>query len=153
MVDWFFDSTIQSYAGYAWLIVALLLLLSEIGTPGLFYFLSFSVGACGAAVVAFLGANIYLQCLTAVVLAVLTFFVMRIYIKPHINQKHKTNLDALMRQEAIVIEVIEPHKPGRIKIKGEEWPAVTNPGCVLHKGTVVIVIGLEGNKLIVRNSI
>ena len=52
----------QTIQGYTWLVAALLLLLSEISTPGLFYFLSFSAGACGAAMAAFLGANIYLQC-------------------------------------------------------------------------------------------
>lgn len=147
MVDWLFNPTIQ---GYAWLVAALLLLLSEIGTPGLFYFLSFSAGACGASMAAFLGANIYLQCIIGLAVAVVTFIIMRFYLKPQPKAKHKTNIDALMHQEAVVVEPIEPRKSGRIKIKGEEWPAVTNTGYILHKGTVVMVVGLEGNKLIVR---
>ena len=148
MIDWLTNPTLQ---GYAWLVAALLLLLSEIGTPGLFYFLSFAAGACGAAMAAFLGAGIYVQCTIGLIVAALTFLVMRVYVKkPQVKPHHKTNIDALMHQEAVVIEPIEPRKPGRIKIKGEEWPAVTNTGYVLHKGTVVMIVGLEGNKLIVR---
>lgn len=147
MVEWLINPTIQ---GYAWLIAALLLLLSEIGTPGLFFFLSFSAGACGAAAAAFLGACIYGQCAVALVLAVATFFIMRAYAKPKVKPPHKTNLDALMHQEAVVIYPIEPRKPGRVKIKGEEWPAISESGYLLHKGTVVMVVGIEGNKLIVR---
>ncbi len=147
MINLFADPTLQ---GYAWLVAALLLLLSEIGAPGLFYFLSFSAGATGASMAAFLGADIYIQCLVGLAVAAITFFVMRVYVKPSTKPSHKTNLDALMHQEAVVIEPIEPRKTGRVKVKGEEWPAITETGYILHKGTVVMIMGLEGNKLIVR---
>ncbi len=147
MVRWFLDPTFQ---GYTWLIAALLLFLSEIGTPGLFYFLSFAAGALGAAMVAFFGLNIYVQCSVAVITSIIAFFIMRAYVKPHMKPKHKTNIDALMHQEALVIEPIGPHKNGRIKIKGEEWPAITNTNHAFANGTLVTIVGLEGNKLIVK---
>lgn len=136
--------------GYAWLIAALLLLLLEVGTPGLFYFLSFSAGAFGAAIVAFLGVNLQWQCITTICVALLVFFVLRHYFTPRAAKEAKTtNFDALLHQSAIVTEVIKPHSPGRVKIRGEEWLAITETGHVLQKGTLVTVQGLQGNKLIV----
>jgi membrane protein implicated in regulation of membrane protease activity len=147
MIDWLSNSLIQ---GFVWFIVVLLLLLLEVGTPGLFYFLSFSAGAMGAAIAAFCGIDIYFQCLCGLLVAIFAFLVMRVYVKPRMKSKHKTNTDALMHQEAVVIFPIELRIPGRIKVKGEEWPALVQNGSILCVGTVVVVIGIEGNKLIVK---
>jgi membrane protein implicated in regulation of membrane protease activity len=147
MIDWLSNSLVQ---GFVWFVVVLLLLLLEVGTPGLFYFLSFSAGAMGAAIAAFCGINIYCQCLYGLLVTIFAFLVMRMYVKPRMNKKYKTNIDAIMHQEAVIILPIELRMPGRIKIRGEEWPAVVQNGSKLCVGTVVVVIGIEGNKLIVK---
>ena len=147
MIDWLPNSSIH---GFVWVVAALLLLLLEVVAPGLFYFLSFSAGAMGAAIAAFCGIDIYFQCLCGLLVAILAFWIMRMYVKPRMKSKHKTNTDALMHQEAVVILPIELRTPGRIKVKGEEWPALVQNGSILCIGTVVVVIGIEGNKLIVK---
>lgn len=136
--------------GYIWLVAALVLLLLEVGTPGLFFFLSFAMGATGASIAAFLGMGIKAQCIVALIVALISFAILKMWAKPHEKSKFKTNVDALINQEAVVIETIEPHTGGRIKIKGSEWPALTTNGSILHKGTIVKITGLEGNKLIVK---
>jgi membrane protein implicated in regulation of membrane protease activity len=139
-----------TYLGYVWLILGLLLLLLEVGTPGLFFFLSLSVGALAASITAFLGLGIHFECLIAIVVSLITLFILKKYAKVAVTTTHKTNVDALINQEALVIETIEPRKAGRVKIKGEEWPALSQPGFIHHKGSIVFVVGVEGNKLIIK---
>lgn len=55
-----------------------------------------------------------------------------------------------MGQEATVVIAIEPHKSGKVKVKGDEWLAIARNDLILQKGTVVTIIGLQGNKLIVQ---
>jgi len=62
----------------------------------------------------------------------------------------KTNIDALIGQEAIIIQTIEPRSVGRVKIKGEEWPAIADHHTILQKGTTVHIIRITGNKLFVK---
>jgi inner membrane protein len=137
------------YLGYAWLIAGLVLLLLEIGTPGLFVFISLSLGAFAAAVSAFLRFPVEIQCMVTVVVSLLAFWVTRMYVAKRVKIEHKTNTDALIGQQAVVIMPIEPNKVGRVKVQGEDWPAVTQSRFVYQKGTVVNVVAVQGNKLVV----
>jgi len=139
----------EEYIGYLWLIAGIFLLLLEVGTPGLFVFISLSLGAFIGAATAFLELSFALQCWAALVGALISFGLLKYFFT---NQKpHRTNIAALLGQEALVTEVIEPRQIGRVKVKGEEWQAqCENHHTVLHKGSVVKIIRSEGNKLIVR---
>lgn len=148
MFDLFYQST--SLLGYAWLIAGVLLLLFEVGTPGLFLFTSISIGAFFAAALAFMGFCLHVQCLSGLIAAVCAFFVLRRYIVQRSGIEHKTNTDALVGQEAVVVAPIIPHKIGRVKVGGEEWPAIASQGNAYQKGTVVLVIAVQGNKLLVQ---
>lgn len=137
-------------AGYSWLAVGLFFVLAEIGTPGLFYFLSFAFGSFCGACIAFLGYSIYTQCLSAIVISLISFALLRRYVSPLGKTKHKTNIDALVNQKALVIQTINPNDVGRIKIKGEEWPAITTLNTSFAPHSLVTIIGVQGNKLIVK---
>jgi membrane protein implicated in regulation of membrane protease activity len=139
-----------AYVSFFWLIVGIILLLLEIGTPGLFFFISLAAGAFFAALCAFLNFSLEVQCVTAATISLVTFWILRWYVTKKFNHSHKTNTDALIGKEAIIIIQITPHTIGRIKIQGEEWPAITKENISLSKGTVVRVIAIQGNKLIVR---
>lgn len=151
-----FDATLSpllastTYLGYGWLIIGLLFLLLEVGTPGLFFFLSVAVGAFLASIAAFFGTCIHIQCIIVFTVSLATLFILKKYSKQTKAPTYKTNTEALIHQEAVVVETIEPRKTGRIKIKGEEWPAISQPGYIHHKGSVVIIVGIEGNKLIIK---
>ena len=138
------------YLGYAWLIAGILIMLLEIGTPGLFFFLSLACGAFLAALGAFLGMSLFNQCWLVVIGSVLSFMLLKSFITNKKKSDQKTNIDALVGQEATVIQTIEPRSIGRVKVKGEEWPAVAAHNTILQPGTLVHIVRIEGNKLLVK---
>jgi len=153
-----FYSWFAGYMGYIWLAVAIAFLFSELGTPGLFFFVSFSVGAIGAAVVAFLGFSVIFQCLFGLAVSLISFFLMRKYLKQKelsqvTYEKAKTNVEALVGSDGIVLEVIKPHGVGVVKVGGEKWRARVEDGVGLQKGAIVSVLRVEGNTVIVKSKI
>lgn len=149
MLDFFSQGSMHVF-GYGWLIAGILLLVAEVGTPGLFIFTSLAIGAFFGAFFAFMDFCLQAQCLFGLLTAVIAFFVLRRYIIARSAPEHKTNSDALVGQEALVVGPIVPHKIGRVKVGGEEWPAVATQGNAYQKGTVVLVVAVQGNKLVVQ---
>ena len=63
----------------------------------------------------------------------------------------ETNVYALIGREAIVVEEINPSKNiGRVKIRGEEWGALSQDSIVIPIGSKVKVVEISGNKVIVK---
>ena len=60
----------------------------------------------------------------------------------------KTNIDAVIGSKALVIEPVSPSVPGKIKISGEIWLAVSNEN--IEAGSTVTVKAVDGTKLIVE---
>ena len=139
-----------AYIGYLWLILAIVFLLAEVGTPGLFFFVAFAIGSCGAAVVAFLHYSLVVQCVVALICMVVSFLLLRHYFSVKGGKRIQTNIDALVGKQGVVVKAIELHKTGAVKVKGETWSAQVEDGGILHKGTVVKVVGIKGNRLIVK---
>ena len=137
------------HIGYWWILVGLYFLLIEIGTPGLFFFISFSVGAFGASCVAFLSYNFTLQCATILILSILTFLVIKKYFANNGHQKLSTNIDALVGGSGIIIQTIEPNTPGRVKVNGEVWRATTPNNSTLAQGSIVTIQAVKGNTITV----
>lgn len=142
-------SDVAPYLGYVWLIVGLCLLMFEVGTPGLFIFLSLACGTFCAAVGAFLYHSIIIQCWIATGGTLVSFIMLKYFFAGR-KRSTPTNVNALIGQEGTVTETIEPRKTGRVKVRGEEWQALCHEPHVLQKGTLVKIIRIEGNKLIVR---
>jgi len=143
------------YVGYAWLLVALAFLFAELATPGLFFFVSFAFGALFAALLAFVGYSFIAQCTAGLMVAIASFF----FIRRHLvrtkfsevsYEPSETNIDALVGMVGVVTEAIRPHHKGRVKIGGEEWPALTQEGVALEPGSVVKVLKVTGNSVIVK---
>lgn len=138
------------YMGYIWLIVAIVFLFAEMSTPGLFFFIAFAIGCGFASITAFLEYSLIAQCVLGLSISMIAFFILRHYFSIKTKDGVGTNIDALVGQKGIVIQIIEPTKIGRVKIKGEQWPAQAETGVVLQKGTVVKIVQVVGNRLIVR---
>jgi membrane-bound ClpP family serine protease len=65
--------------------------------------------------------------------------------------KTKTNVDALIGEEAKVLTYIKPFEPGSIKLRGQEWTAVAkDDNLAIASGEVVKVVAIEGVKAIVK---
>jgi membrane protein implicated in regulation of membrane protease activity len=138
-----------AHMGYVWLIGALLLLFFEIGTPGLFFFISFAIGALCAALIAFMDFSLYTQCWVAFLVTLGAFVIIKMGISRY-TKKFKTNIDALIGLDGSVVQEIKLHAPGKVKVRGEVWLALSHEDSLLDIGTLVKIYGSEGNKLIVR---
>lgn len=133
-----------------WLGVAILFGVIESVTMGLTT-IWFSGGALAALLVALLGVGMAVQIAVFIVVSVLLLvFTRPIFVKKLKTGLEKTNVNALVGQEGIVIDEIKQHEPGRIRINGMEWSAVTkNDNITVAVGKTVKIIEIEGVKVIV----
>ena len=141
---------------FIWLCAALVFIGAEIAAPGLFYCLAFAFGCSTAALTAYLEFSIMLQCVASLVGAIVAFFLLHQFIQQnHLSKKQfektLTNADALIGQQALVIEPIELHKRGLVKIRGEVWPAETHENKIFIKNSLVFVVHLKGNCLLIKS--
>jgi len=140
----------ESYLGWIWLGLAVLLGLTELCT-GTFMFLLFAVAAALASVLGFLGLPLGLQ-----TVAFLLGCVGALAVAPRLaDRANRTTrgsprfgVDALVDQLGQVTEDIDPiGGTGMIKVDGQVWRARA-PQPILA-GTLVRVSEVEGTKLVV----
>ena len=140
------------YLGYFWLILAIIFLFIEIGTPGLFFFIAFAIGCGFASILAFTGFSFVAQCVSGLAVSIVSFFVLRHYFSVKTKGGEvETNVDALVGKKGVVVKTINPHEVGYVKVGGEIWPAQNVDNLILQKGTVVRVVKVQGNRLVVKN--
>src|SRR5205085_12335540 len=106
---------------YFWLVVAIFFLLLEMGSPGLFFFLSFFFGGLVAAIATWwipsvIGQIVLFFIGTIVALALLRYCVVPLVGKdrPH----ERTNVYALLGKRGFVITNIGEKQSGMVKING-----------------------------------
>jgi membrane protein implicated in regulation of membrane protease activity len=134
----------------AWLIVALIFILLEIGHPGLFLFLSFSAGALVSAGISALGSDLMPQIIGFFVSTVAAFFILTTWVKKTSPHTPKTNVYALQGKKGIVIAEINPTAPGSVKVAGEIWSArAAQEDATISVDTIVEIITVRGVHLIV----
>jgi membrane protein implicated in regulation of membrane protease activity len=136
---------------YLWLIIAIVFLFAELGTPGLFFFVAFAVGSCFAALFAYMQYSLVMQCIVAIVCSGVAFLILRHYFTITWKMRIKTNVEALVGQTGVVVKTIKEHNSGLVKIGGEVWTAMVQNGVILHEGTVVEIVEVKGNKLVVTS--
>ena len=134
-----------------WIIIAVILVVSEIVTTSLFFFSCLGFGALAAGAVSAFGAGLWIQ--TAVFSAVSLISVM--FIRPLLKKYMKkadgkgSNIDEIIGKEAVVTEKISEDAPGFVKIFGETWGAFSESGDI-DKGSAVEIIAVSGTRLKVR---
>lgn len=138
------------YMIYLWLAVAVLALIVEAITTDLT-----SIWASAAAVITMIVAIfvdiIWLQILIFAVLTIILIICVRPYIKRYFKTNEiKTNFDALIGKVGIVNDPIEPQGKGSVKIEGKEWTAISDANDLIDRDTRVVIIAIEGVKLLVR---
>jgi membrane protein implicated in regulation of membrane protease activity len=129
-----------------WAIVAVLLALGEIFTPGLFFLGPIALAALGATIVAALGGGIWLQILVFGVGSFAAVGLIRPIARKHLTMPHaiRTGAAALEGAKAIVLQRVDGHS-GRVKIGGEEWSARSYlPDEAFDVGTEVEVAQIQG---------
>jgi membrane protein implicated in regulation of membrane protease activity len=128
-----------------WAIVAVLLALGELVTPGLFFLGPVALAALPALVVSFF-APAWLQVLVFILGSLASLAVLRPIARAHLQLPAitRTGAAALVGARATVLQRVDADG-GRVRIGGEEWSArAYMEDQVLEPGTRVEVAKIEG---------
>lgn len=137
-----------------WLLLAAIFIVMEIISMGLTS-IWFAGGAFVAAIASLCGANLIVQIVLFLAVAIALFAFTRPWAKKFLDTKtEKTNAEALVGQNAVVLEEINNLKSsGRVKINGMEWSArAKDDSVVIPEGFVAHIIEIQGVKLIVERA-
>ncbi len=123
----------------------------ELSSPGYFFFLSFSVGALAAALVAWFNVATAVQGGVFLGVSALIFLMLRSYAARLAQEESvKTNVYALQGKKGVVLEQIAPFTRGWIKVDGEIWAAVPYDDSSIEKGALIEVVDSAGSHLKVK---
>ena len=133
-------------AWLVWIIAALLLAVGEILTPGLFFLGPVALAAALTAVIAAVGAPVWLQLLLFAGGSVASLAVLRPLARKHLRMPAalRTGTAALEGGYGVVLQRVDQDS-GRVRIGGEEWSARSfMPDQVIEPGTRVEIVKIEG---------
>jgi membrane protein implicated in regulation of membrane protease activity len=133
-------------AWVVWAVVAVLLAVGEIFTPGLFFLGPIALAALASTVVAALGGAIWLQIVVFGVGSFAAVGLLRPIARRHLTMPHaiRTGAAALEGAKAIVLQRVDG-RGGLVKIGGEEWSARSYvPDEAFDVGTEVEVVQIQG---------
>jgi membrane protein implicated in regulation of membrane protease activity len=138
-----------------WMILGIICVIVEILDPA-FFFLSLGLGCIVTGLCSlfpFVGSSIVIQIALFVIFSFISFLLMKKLAKKVLQPAgNDTNIFALKDKIAHVVKDIPVDGKGYVKIGGEEWSAISEDNSELKEGSKVVVIDIEGNKLIVHKS-
>jgi len=141
-------------AWHLWLMGAIVLFIAEVLTPGGFILACLGAACLAASLAAVLQVGYPGQIISFAGAALILFFGIRpLFVKYFVrNAVHlKTNVEALIGKAGLVLEDIDPHtRQGRVKVGGEDWKAISAEETFIPAGEKVVVVGVEGVKVIVK---
>ncbi len=135
-----------------WLILLIALVVIELGTMALTT-IWFAGGALVAFILSLFGAGIEIQLTVFVIVSFLLLFFTRPWASQHLNKRTtRTNVESLIGRTARVTEEIDNDLgTGAAVVGGQEWTArAEEGGDICPVGTIVVICGVRGVKLIVR---
>ncbi len=138
--------------GWIWVGVIVLAIILELTTDQMIS-IWFVPGAIVATILDFFGVHYIWQILVVLLVAVLGIVFLRKYIaKRGDDASTKTNMDVIVGEKCIVLERVDTFAGrGQVKVKGQVWSARgIAEDDVFDVGEVLLVIGVEGVKLICR---
>ena len=133
-------------AWLVWTILAVLLALGEIVTPGMFFLGPVALAAVAAGIVALLGVGVVLQLLVFIGGSIASVWILRPIARRHLHMPAalRTGTAALEGSKAVVLQRVDLNG-GRVRIGGEEWSARSYiEDQVFEPGTRVEVMKIEG---------
>ncbi|MCC6138194.1 MAG: NfeD family protein [Bdellovibrionaceae bacterium] len=135
-------------ASLLWLIAGLILLIAEM-TTGTIVLIFISIGCFVAAAASMLAPDMLaVHFIVCAVVSLVGTFALR---KPLQRRLLKnTNMQADIGKELVVDANIEPHKRNRITYQGTTWDASNIGSDSIAKGDHVVIVGLDGNVLLIR---
>ncbi len=129
-----------------WILIALAFVIAELATLSL-TMIWFTIGAISALIVSYFVDSIIIQILVfGVVSFVLLYIVTKKLIKLDRDKNNKywasidTNTDAIIGKKGFVIKEITPKEVGLVKVKGEDWTAIScDSELKIEKGAEIVV--------------
>ena len=114
----------------------------------------FVIGCIAGLIAAMLGAPLWLQVVITVAVSIIALLVTRPLVKKHITPKMTpTNADRVIGSTGIVTDAIDNTEAvGLVKVDGQVWSARSADGAMIAPGTEVEVLGIEGAKIIVKET-
>lgn len=138
---------------HIWMILGIGFVIVEIFDPA-FFFISFGIGAILTSILSmlpFINNSIPLQVLSFALISFISFLFMRKLGKKILSHPgSETNVFALKGKQGFVTKEIPTDGKGYVKIGGEEWVAVEENQQAVELDAKVTIIGIEGNKVIVK---
>ena len=133
-------------AWHIWVVVALVFVIVEIFTTG-FAVMCISFGCLFGAAVSLFELDVKWQLLAFAVGTVLAFLTVRPLVYKFFykkGQEVKTNAEALVGRRAIVTERVgdEMH-PGRVKVDGDDWKAISLDAEPIEVGDTVEIMAIN----------
>ncbi len=135
-----------------WLVIVIVCIAAEIHTHA-FIALFIGFGALIALILAFASVPFVLQSIlwlliSGTTLAALRPFAMKNFHRPLITDMSRPTKSALSNLKGIVeVTVGDENHPGRVKIQGESWKAVTDWNEPIAEGTAIVVRKTYGTTL------
>lgn len=114
----------------------------------------FAVGAAGAFIAAMAGLGFAGQLAVFVLVSVILLLVTRpLLAKLRVQHTTRTNADRNIGETAVILEEVNPAQgTGRARSNGVDWIAISETGEILPAETIVLIVRIEGAKLIVRKA-
>lgn len=136
-----------------WLVIVAVMLIIEIFTMGLTT-IWFSIGALASAIAAAFGAPLVIQIVLFVVVSLLIMFLVRPFAMRVVNKERmKTNIDAVVGEQAVVQETIDNLKEqGKVIFRGVDWMARSIDNSLIPEGELVQIEEVSGVKLVVKRA-
>ena len=134
-----------------WLFFGLLCVVFELMAPGLFYCLSFALATLPTALSAWYEFSLAGQSTVFFVSSLVSFFMLYVCVRKAAKdgEHYKSNVDALPGKKGFVVEKMFHNHVGQVQVEGQIWSAQSLHQELLEKGTSIIVIRVEGVRLIV----
>jgi membrane protein implicated in regulation of membrane protease activity len=136
-----------------WIVVAVVLAIGELLTPGLFFLGPLAVAAVAASVASALGLGTVGSVIVFLLASLLSLLLLRPIARRHVRLPAlaRTGTDALVGRKAVVTRRVDA-AGGRVRIGGEEWSARSYlDGEVYGEGAIVDVIQIEGATALVAH--
>ena len=135
---------------WLWLAVVIITLVIEFMTAEIVS-IWFFFGSVVSLILAICKVDPSIQIIVFVIVSLLFMACVRPFIRKYIKRNEiKTNVDSFVGRIALVTEDIVDGNRGVVKLDGQEWSAIANEDIL--KGTKVVVLSIEGNKLIVKEN-
>ena len=130
-----------------WLVLGLVLVVSELATAGGFYIIFFGLGALTVGILAYfgLGGPVWMQLLLFSIISITTLVMFRgRLLKSMQPDPQAPSVDVIVGEVAVASEDFAPGGMGRVELRGSAWSARNATGVAVSRGARCRVTRVEG---------